>query len=77
MSESLCPECDSEVKLGKTVKLGQQARCGSCGADLEVVSLTPVELDWVLEEEEFDDDDFDYNDEDEEFELDYDEEFDD
>lgn len=66
MTFAECPSCQSEIKLTGKPFMGQQVRCRSCDADLEVVWLDPVELDWVPE----DDDDYnrydDYSDESEE-----------
>ncbi|HHH82204.1 MAG TPA: lysine biosynthesis protein LysW [Chloroflexi bacterium] len=60
MARGFCPECDAEVGLGKAPKLGQRVTCPSCGAYLEVVETSPIELDWAFEEDE---------------ELDFDEEY--
>lgn len=57
-----CPDCDGPIRLRGKVALGMRVTCPSCGTELEVVSLKPLELDWV----------YDY--EDEEFEEDYEEE---
>ena len=52
MARGFCPECDAEVGLGKSPRLGQRVICPSCGADLEVVETSPIELDWAFEDEE-------------------------
>ena len=66
MTQGFCPECDSEVGLGKTPKIGQKVTCHNCGAFLEIVGTTPIELDWAFDDEDeledlevdmFDDDD--------------------
>lgn len=69
MAEGYCPECDNAVKLGAQPKIGQHVTCMHCGAYLEVMSLSPVELDWATDEEDevyeyeydFDQDDEDYD----------------
>jgi len=39
--------------------MGELVTCPKCGADLEVVGLSPVELDWAEEGEEYEQDDED------------------
>jgi lysine biosynthesis protein LysW len=74
MSSTYCPECDERIVFnpGKP-KFGQRLSCPSCSAELEVISIDPLELDWAYdwewdEDEEEDDDDYD---------DDYDDEYDD
>ena len=57
-----CPECDGRITLNPHAALGQKITCPHCDADLEVISLEPLELDWAYdwswdEEEDYDDDD--------------------
>ena len=64
-----CPECDAEIEVDEfDVDKGDQLSCPECGTNLEVVSLTPLELDISDEEDEDDDDedDDDLDDDDEE-----------
>ncbi len=72
MAEGFCPDCDSKVDIGNHPRKGQRATCPSCNAYLEVVALSPVELDWAYDGYDDDDDDFDYDDDE-----DYDEDFND
>ena len=68
MGYATCPSCEAKINVGKP-KMGQQIVCPSCDEVLEVVWLSPVELDWPIDDEEYDDDedtdDEDYDDEDE------------
>lgn len=48
-----CPECDSPIELGKKVELGEFIECPECGTMLEVISLEPLALDYILEGEEW------------------------
>lgn len=64
MAKGYCPECDNDINLGRDPNKGQKVSCPSCGAYLEVVGLSPIELDWVFED-------------DEELEYEYEDEFDD
>ncbi len=65
MATGYCPECDVDTKFSESPKKGMRVTCASCGAWLEVIATSPIELDWVNEEEDdyddlddFDDDDF-------------------
>jgi alpha-aminoadipate carrier protein LysW len=62
MEEGYCPECDSKISLGRDPQEGQKVTCSSCGAYLEVVGLSPIDLDWAFDENE--DDDWDEEEED-------------
>lgn len=46
-----CPECGATVTLPDGVVEGEVIECPNCAAELDVVSLNPVEL-MVFEEEE-------------------------
>jgi lysine biosynthesis protein LysW len=50
MAVAFCPECSEGVKLGDRPQEGQRVTCAVCGADLEVISVTPLELDWAYDE---------------------------
>jgi alpha-aminoadipate/glutamate carrier protein LysW len=58
MANALCPDCGQQVEVGPTPKLGQWLTCAHCSAELEVVSVNPVELDWASELEDDEDDEF-------------------
>ncbi len=53
-----CPQCGYEISVGSQPRIGQQVVCNSCGSELEVVWLDPLELDWPMldgeDEEEMD-----------------------
>lgn len=55
---TFCPECDSRIKL-RSPRPGQRVTCHACGTGLEVIELSPLELDWAFSD---DYDDFDYDD---------------
>lgn len=46
-----CPECFAEVKLNNVMQ-NEITQCAECGAELEVISLDPLELALAPEEEE-------------------------
>jgi lysine biosynthesis protein LysW len=56
MFKTYCPNCDAVVSVDKP-KMGALVRCRECDMQLEVISLSPFELDFPLDyEEEWDDD---------------------
>ena len=50
MTAVICPECGHAIGLGAMPHEGQQMRCVECRARLEVISLSPLQLDWVYDE---------------------------
>ena len=63
-AKAICPSCGEWVKLPDHPKIGQKITCLECEADLEVIEVNPVELDWVYMEDELDDEDWDDEDDD-------------
>jgi lysine biosynthesis protein LysW len=76
MSVALCPDCEEGINFGSRVRIGQRVSCPHCGADLEVVEVSPLELDWAYEdvawEDEEDEDDVEDDWDDDEDEDDWD-----
>ncbi len=65
MAIAFCPECEEGVSLGPQPRIGQRVTCPHCNAELEVVDLSPVELDWAYDELEMDwEDEEDWDEED-------------
>ena len=59
MPKTQCPNCYEEFSIGNP-KLGALVTCKDCGEALEVISLSPLEVDFPLDsydDEDFDDDD--------------------
>lgn len=53
---ALCVECDAELNIGGRVRIGQRIVCPSCGVQLEVINLHPLEVDITYDDgEEWDD----------------------
>ena len=51
----ICPECDAAIDIEEEeVEEGQLVDCPECGAELEVVSTNPVQVDLVKGEKEND-----------------------
>jgi lysine biosynthesis protein LysW len=48
-----CPECETQIPLPPDTELWDLVECPNCGTHLEVVELEPPELDYALEEEEW------------------------
>jgi alpha-aminoadipate carrier protein LysW len=40
-----CPQCGDDVTLPDDLETGEILDCGTCGAELEVLGVDPVELD--------------------------------
>jgi alpha-aminoadipate/glutamate carrier protein LysW len=56
MAEAMCPDCGQQVEAGVKPKMGQWLMCPHCNADLEVVSVNPLELDWASDVDDDDED---------------------
>lgn len=57
MITAKCLDCGHEIDLGAGAWLGQLIRCQNCGAELEIINVDPLELDWVyLEPAELEED---------------------
>lgn len=52
----VCPECDNPIDVNDELDEGETVQCEECGAELEVVSVDPLELAPV-EEAGYDDED--------------------
>ena len=51
-----CPECDAEIEVDEfDVDKGDQLSCPECGSNLEVVGMSPLELDLAPDDDEEDD----------------------
>lgn len=61
----ICPGCGARIRFLNKIEVGEFVNCEECGDELEVVSNSPIKLDWAFEDpfdDEFDgeyDDDFD------------------
>ncbi len=54
----LCPKCKSEIDVEEEeLEEGELVSCLECDGDFEVVSLDPLELKKVSDEEEADEED--------------------
>ena len=61
-----CPECDAEIEVDEfDVDKGDQLSCPECGSNLEVIGLSPIQLDLVLDDDDEDLDDDEAEDDDE------------
>jgi len=50
MKVAFCPECEGEFPAPLNLKVGQHITCPHCDAELEVIHLIPLELDWAFDE---------------------------
>jgi alpha-aminoadipate carrier protein LysW len=70
---AICPECEFEIDIDELdVDKGDTLECDNCGTALEVVSLNPIILEGVVDDEDEDEDGLD-KDEDEDEDEDDDE----
>lgn len=76
MFRALCPDCGEVVELQERTRVGDRVVCAECGVELEVISLYPLDLDYVLEED-WGDEDESWEDDEELAEVDKDDEDDD
>ncbi len=47
---AVCPSCGADVELGRKPQIGDLVVCPECEAELEVISVNPLELDWAYDE---------------------------
>lgn len=71
-----CPECETKIRFAQAPQMHETVTCHECGEVLQVISLSPLELDWAYEEEleeweeeEWEEEEWE-DDEDDEFEYD-------
>jgi len=57
MAVAACAECDEEIEVSDRARVGQRVVCPNCGAQLDVVSVNPLELDPAYDDDGWDDDD--------------------
>jgi lysine biosynthesis protein LysW len=74
-----CPECETKIRFAQAPQINETVNCHECGEVLQVISLSPLELDWAYDEEPEDWDEEDWEEEedweaDEDDEVEYDEE---
>jgi hypothetical protein len=48
--DAFCVHCDHKIVLGTGFGEGYRVTCPACRAYLEVINLSPVELDWAYDE---------------------------
>jgi DNA-directed RNA polymerase subunit RPC12/RpoP len=49
-----CMDCGVRFPIKGRIALGQEIACPECGTWMEVVSLDPVQVDWIYDELEHD-----------------------
>lgn len=50
VARAVCPGCRRKVELDPQIEQGEWVNCPHCNADLEVISLRPLVLDWADDE---------------------------
>ena len=52
---TVCPECEAEIEMDEyDVDKGEIISCPECGVELEVVGLSPLQLDMAPRDEDED-----------------------
>jgi lysine biosynthesis protein LysW len=46
---TICPDCSAPIAFEPRPRVGQRHECAQCGSEMEVISLTPLELDWAMD----------------------------
>lgn len=46
----VCPDCGVEILLKRGTEVGDILECSECGTEVEVVSLSPVKCQELVEE---------------------------
>ena len=50
---ALCPECDGDIPIDEyDVDKGEIISCTECGVDLEVVGMSPLQLELAPQDED-------------------------
>jgi len=52
MASTVCVECSSELTIPDDVESGEILDCDTCGTELEVIGVDPIELSKAPELEE-------------------------
>jgi lysine biosynthesis protein LysW len=58
MPKTYCPNCDAVISV-ESPREGASITCRECGTELEVISVSPFEVDYPLDYDEDWDDDLD------------------
>lgn len=53
MPQTDCPGCDAIIRVDKP-RMGATTRCHQCGAELEIVSTSPLEVYFAFEQDWYD-----------------------
>jgi alpha-aminoadipate carrier protein LysW len=48
MASAYCPDCDESIHV-RNPRVGQKLFCPHCDAELEVISVDPLDLDWAYD----------------------------
>jgi len=50
VARATCPDCEERILVQGPARIGQKVNCPNCDAELEVIAVDPVELDWVYDD---------------------------
>jgi alpha-aminoadipate/glutamate carrier protein LysW len=66
-----CPDCETDLDIDEDeVEEGEVVSCPECGSDFEVITVNPIELK-AVDDEEYDEDEEEEEDEEESEDGDY------
>jgi lysine biosynthesis protein LysW len=54
LERGVCPGCGDSITFNDAA-VGDRVDCGECGEKLEVISLSPIDLDYAFEDEDWQD----------------------
>jgi lysine biosynthesis protein LysW len=49
MASTYCPECDATITVDGP-RLGAMIKCQECGTEFEIISTSPFDVDYPIEE---------------------------
>jgi alpha-aminoadipate carrier protein LysW len=47
-----CPDCGDNITMRGAIRIGQDVICPHCDAELEVIEIDPIELDWAYDDDD-------------------------
>jgi len=57
-----CLSCNEEIQIPTKKKIGDLIICTKCAAEMEIVDLEPIQVDWPYYEEDYTGEDDEYDD---------------
>lgn len=48
--KTICPDCEMEISVHENPQIGEILDCENCGAEMEITSLDPIEVELIEDE---------------------------